>query len=212
MTPHLAPHLVTGLVLAGGRGLRMGGVDKGLQEVLGKPLAWHVMRRLQAQCAQVSINANRNLVTYSTLGAPVWPDTVAEFAGPLAGFLTGLQQCNTPFLQTAPCDVPYFPSDLVQRLGQALTQQQAEMAIASSTELDPQGQVFEQRHPVFCLMHSSLRDSLSDFMAKGGRKIEDWLSLHHCVRVTWPNVSSDVPFFVNLNTPQDLSQLHNRLA
>lgn len=212
MIPHWSPHLVTGLVLAGGRGLRMGGVDKGLQDVDGKPLAWHVMRRLQFQCAQVSINANRNLQTYSTFGVPVWPDTVTEFAGPLAGFLTGLQECTTPFLQTAPCDVPYFPSDLVQRLGQALTQQQADVAIACSTELDAQGEVFEQRHPVFCLMRSSLRDSLSDFMAKGGRKVEDWLGLHHCVRVTWSLLSTDLPFFVNLNTPQDLSQLHNRLA
>jgi molybdopterin-guanine dinucleotide biosynthesis protein A len=207
MTDMLDPSLVTGLVLTGGRGSRMGGVDKGLQSLNGKPMAQRVLQQLQTQCGHVMVNANRNLSAYQSFGAPVWPDTVADHAGPLAGFLVGLEHCPTPYLQTAPCDVPCFPTDLVQRLGQALLEAPADMAIATSTEVNPQGLAHAQRHPVFCLMRSSLRDSLSGFIHAGGRKIEDWCALHHCVEVNFGASTPDVPHFVNVNTSQELSRL-----
>ena len=111
---------ITGLILAGGRGSRMGGVDKGLQNFNGMPLALHTLMRLQTQVGNVMINANRNLAAYESFGAPVWPDALADYAGPLAGFLTGLERCETPYLLTVPCDTPLFPLDLVQRLADAL--------------------------------------------------------------------------------------------
>ena len=108
---------VTGLILAGGRGSRMGGVDKGLQNFRGLPLAMHAMLRLAPQVGEVMINANRNLGAYESFGAPVWPDALPDFAGPLAGFLAGLERCETPYMVTVPCDTPLFPSDLVWERG-----------------------------------------------------------------------------------------------
>ena len=107
---------ITGLILAGGRGSRMGGVDKGLQNHLGMPLAMHALLRLGPQVGEIMINANRNLGAYEAMGVPVWPDTLPDYAGPLAGFLAGLEHCETPYLVTVPCDSPLFPDDLVQRL------------------------------------------------------------------------------------------------
>src|SRR4030095_14202184 len=95
---------ITGLVLAGGRGSRMGGVDKGLQAHLGMPLAMHALLRLSPQVGGVMINANRNLAAYESMGAPVWPDTLSDYPGPLAGFLTGLERCETPYFATVPRD------------------------------------------------------------------------------------------------------------
>ena len=111
---------VTGVVLAGGRGARMGGVDKGLQNFGGMPLALHTLLRLQPQVGAAMINANRNLAAYESFGVPVWPDGLADYAGPLAGFLTGMERCETPCLVTVPCDTPLFPLDLVTRLAGAL--------------------------------------------------------------------------------------------
>src|SRR3954468_21527678 len=139
---------VTGLILAGGRGSRMGGVDKGLQNFLGMPLALHTLMRLQPQVSEVLVNANRNLAAYEALGVPVWPDALPDFAGPLAGFLTGLEHCETPWLVTVPCDTPLFPLDLVARLAQAAVEADADIAMASAPEQD--GQLRAQ--PVFCLV------------------------------------------------------------
>ena len=121
---------ITGLVLAGGRGSRMGGVDKGLQKHQGMPLAMHAMLRLAPQVGHVMINANRNLGAYESMGVPVWPDALADYPGPLAGFLAGLEHCETPYLVTVPCDSPLFPEDLVDRLAQALAERDAEIAMA----------------------------------------------------------------------------------
>jgi molybdopterin-guanine dinucleotide biosynthesis protein A len=107
---------ITGLILAGGRGSRMGGVDKGLQNHQGLPLALHALLRLQPQVGSLMINANRNLAAYEAMGVPVWPDAESDFPGPLAGFLVGLERCETSWLVTVPCDTPGFPLDLVQRL------------------------------------------------------------------------------------------------
>src|SRR3954451_9664835 len=150
---------ITGVILAGGRGSRMGGVDKGLQNFNGMPLALATLMRLQMQVGQVLINANRNLGAYESFGVPVWPDVLADYAGPLAGFLTGLEHCETPWLMTVPCDTPRFPADLVARLGEAAHAQDAEIAMAAAREED--GGLRTQ--PVFCLLRTSLLESLVRF-------------------------------------------------
>jgi molybdopterin-guanine dinucleotide biosynthesis protein A len=133
MTP-IAATDITGLVLAGGRGTRMGGVDKGLQSHLGLPLALHTLLRLQPQVGAVMINANRNLAAYEAMGAPVWPDALPDYPGPLAGMLAGLEHCETPWLLTVPCDTPGFPHDLAARLAQAAAAQDADIAMAATRE------------------------------------------------------------------------------
>ena len=131
MTHSIASQDITGLVLAGGRGSRMGGVDKGLQNFQGLPLALHTLMRLSHQVGETMINANRNLAAYEAFGAPVWPDTLSDHAGPLAGFLTGLERCETPYLLTVPCDTPWFPTDLAERMAQALSGSDQAIAMAS---------------------------------------------------------------------------------
>jgi len=125
---------ITGLVLAGGRGSRMGGVDKGLQNHNGVPLALHALLRLQPQVGETMINANRNLGAYESMGVPVWPDAQSDFPGPLAGVLVGLERCETPYLVTVPCDTPNFPLDLVERLARALDAEGADLAMAATRE------------------------------------------------------------------------------
>ncbi|MFD0669543.1 molybdenum cofactor guanylyltransferase MobA [Ramlibacter sp. MAHUQ-53] len=190
---------ITGLVLAGGRGSRMGGVDKGLQNFNGIPLALHTLMRLQPQVAQVLVNANRNLSAYESFGAPVWHDALPDFAGPLAGFMTGLSHCETPYLVTVPCDTPLFPLDLVERLAAALETQDAEIAMAAAPEAD--GQVRTQ--PVFCLLRADLIDSLTRFTQAGGRKIDAWTAQHRQVVVPFDDPNA----FFNANTLAELRQL-----
>jgi len=189
---------ITGLVLAGGRGARMGGVDKGLQNHLGTPLALHALLRLGPQVGEVMINANRNLGAYESMGVPVWPDTLPDYAGPLAGFLTGLERCETPFMVTVPCDSPRFPLDLVERLADGLESNDAEIALAA-TRTDDATQV----HPVFCLMKTSLLESLVRFTQGGQRKIDRWTAQHRCVEV----IFDDAAAFANANTAGELRQL-----
>ena len=189
---------ITGLILAGGRGARMGGVDKGLQNHLGAPLAMHALLRLGPQVGHIMINANRNLGAYESMGVPVWPDSLPDYAGPLAGFLTGLERCETPYLVTVPCDSPRFPLDLVERLSDALETQQAEIAIAATREGDS-----TQVHPVFCLMQTALMESLVRFTHGGQRKIDRWTAQHRCVEVLF----EDAAAFANANTASELQQL-----
>jgi len=194
----IAPEDITGLVLAGGRGSRMGGVDKGLQSHHGMPLAMHAVLRLAPQVGHTMINANRNLAAYESMGVPVWPDALADFAGPLAGFLAGLEHCETPYLATVPCDSPLFPEDLVARLAAALEAEHAELAMASTLE-DGVLQV----QPVFCLMKATLLESLVRFTHGGGRKIDRWTAQHACVNVAF----ADERAFFNANTLAELQQL-----
>ena len=189
---------ITGLILAGGRGARMGGVDKGLQSHLGMPLAMHAVMRLGPQVGELMINANRNLGAYESMGVPVWPDTLPDYAGPLAGFLTGLERCETPYLVTVPCDSPCFPEDLVERLAEALEAEDAEIAIAATRDADA-----IRTHPVFCLMKASLIESLVRFTAAGQRKIDRWTGQHRCAEVVFDDSSA----FVNANTTAELQQL-----
>ena len=197
MTP-IATDDITGLILAGGRGSRMGGVDKGLQNHRGMPLAMHAMLRLQPQVGQLMVNANRNLSAYESMGVPVWPDALADYPGPLAGFLTGLERCETPYLVSVPCDTPNFPTDLVVRLAAALQAEDAEIAIAATRE---DGVV--QLQPVFCLMRAELLESLVAFTGSGQRKIDRWTSQHRCATV----VFDDTGAFFNANTLEELQRL-----
>ncbi len=198
---------VTGLVLAGGRGVRMGGADKGLQTFNGTPLALNALLRLQMQTgnrlAGVMVNANRNLSAYEAFGAPVWPDTLDGFAGPLAGFLTGLEQCDTPYLLTVPCDSPRFPLDLLERLAQALEAEQADIAMVAAPETD--GQLRPQ--PVFCLLKVDLLESLLRFTQAGGRKIDAWTAQHATVTVPFNHPGDDPLAFANANTLEELRAL-----
>ncbi len=189
---------ITGLVLAGGRGSRMGGVDKGLQNHQGMPLAMHALLRLGSQVGQIMINANRNLGAYESMGAPVWPDALPDYPGPLAGFLAGLEHCETPYLVTVPCDTPGFPLDLVERLAAALVANDADIAMAATVE---NGQM--QVQPVFCLMKASLMESLVQFTQSGQRKIDRWTAQHRCVEVPF----DDAQAFFNANTLAELQQL-----
>ena len=198
---------ITGLVLAGGRGSRMGGVDKGLQNFRGLPLALHTLMRLQPQVGDVMINANRNLAAYESFGAPVWPDASNDYAGPLAGFLTGLEHCETPWLLTVPCDTPLFPLDLATRLAQAADAQQADIAMAAAPEDDGSGQTTVRTQPVFCLLRVELLESLVLFTQAGGRKIDAWTAQHPCAVVPFDQPGDDPKAFFNANTLAELQAL-----
>ena len=194
---------ITGVVLAGGRGSRMGGVDKGLQNFNGIPLALHTLMRLQPQVGEVMVNANRNLGAYEAFGAPVWPDVVGDYAGPLAGFLTGLERCETGWLVTVPCDTPLFPQDLVARLAQSAQEQDADIAMAAAREED--GHIRTQ--PVFSLMRVDLMENLIAFTQAGGRKIDAWTAQHKSVVVTFDQPGDEPRAFFNANTLAELHQL-----
>ena len=185
----------------------MGGIDKGLQLYNDTPLAKHAIQRLLPQVGNLIINANRNLEIYKTWGsevnAEVVVDGLADFAGPLAGFLVGLQQCKTPFLMTVPCDTPRFPSNLVARLSEALVKNDANIAMVSSP--DEEGVLRHQ--PVFCFMKQELVESLKAFTDADGRKIGAWAAQQKLVRVNFNEVHDDPKAFYNANTLEDLQQL-----
>ena len=197
------PQDITAIVLAGGKGSRMGGVDKGLQNFNGMPLALHTLLRLQPQVGELMVNANRNLAAYESFGVPVWPDASADYAGPLAGFLVGLERCETGWLVTVPCDTPLFPQDLVARLAQAAEREGAEIAMAAAREED--GQLRPQ--PVFSLLRRDVMESLVRFTQGGGRKIDAWTAQHKTVLVPFDLPGDEPRAFFNANTLAELHQL-----
>jgi molybdopterin-guanine dinucleotide biosynthesis protein A len=190
---------ISAVILAGGRGTRMGGADKGLQNFRGMPMAMFTLMRLMPQVSEVMINANRNLSAYESFGVPVWPDSMSDYAGPLAGILTALERCETDYLVTVPCDTPLFPQDLVARLAEALEREDAEIAMASAPEED--GQMRAQ--PVFSLLKRELMESLVRFTQGGGRKIDAWTGQHRTVLVPF----ADAGAFRNANTLAELHKL-----
>jgi len=203
----IEPQDITGLILAGGRGSRMGGVDKGLQNFNGIPLALHTLMRLGPQVETVMINANRNLSAYESFGASVWPDASADFAGPLSGFIVGLERAETPYVLTVPCDTPRLPLDLAQRLSAALVQENADIAMAAGQETNAQGQPEVRTQPVFCLLRIDLLESLVKFTQSGGRKIDAWTAQHRTVVVPFDAPNDDPYAFANVNTLQELQAL-----
>jgi len=165
------------------------------------PMALHAMMRLAPQVGEIMINANRNLGAYEAFGVPVWPDTLPDYAGPLAGFLTGLERCETRYLATVPCDSPLFPHDLVRRLADALEAADAEIAMAATVEGG-----LPQVQPVFCLMKTELVESLLHFTQSGQRKIDKWTAQHRCVEVRF----DDAQAFANANTRDELQRLQGQ--
>jgi molybdopterin-guanine dinucleotide biosynthesis protein A len=149
------------------------------------------------------VNANRNLGAYEAFGVPVWPDVIGDYSGPLAGFLTALERCETGWLVTVPCDTPVFPHDLVSRLAAAAQEQDAEIAMAAAREED--GKVRAQ--PVFSLVRVDLLESLIRFTQGGGRKIDAWTAQHKTVLVTFDQPGDDPRAFFNANTLDELRRL-----
>ncbi|MCD2515582.1 molybdenum cofactor guanylyltransferase MobA [Massilia sp. G4R7] len=197
-------HLITGLILAGGRGSRMGNVDKGLQPFRGTTMAQHVLERLAPQVDSIIINANRNLEDWRAFGVPVWPDQTADFAGPLAGLQAGLRHCTTPWLLAAPCDSPFLPPDLAQRLAAAVEAEDADLAYAATQEPGMRAQA----HPVFCLVKASRLPELSQYLLEGGRRVDGWYKDLKAVEVLF----EDADAFRNINTLDELKGLDNMLA
>jgi len=187
------PARITGLVLAGGQGRRMGNVDKGLQLLRGRPMIAWVLDRFAPQVSEVLINANQNLDEYARFGHRVVPDEIGGYAGPLAGLHAGLKVAAHPFLATVPCDSPFLPTDLVQRLHDALIEVHADVAVAKTGT---------QPHPVFSLVRSSVLAHLTHFLDGGGRKIDAWYASLKVIEVPF----DDQPeAFSNINTREELA-------
>jgi molybdopterin-guanine dinucleotide biosynthesis protein A len=184
---------VTGLILAGGKGSRMGGVDKGLQAFRGKRLIDYVYERLASQVGGVIINANQNQEVYRTFGVRVVSDAVGGFAGPLAGMHAGLSVSKRPFLASVPCDSPFLPEDLIARLYARIDETGAELAVAKTGD---------QPHPVFSLMRRGVLDHLSGFLKGGGRKIDAWYATLNVVEVAFDD---EAEAFSNINTLDELA-------
>jgi molybdenum cofactor guanylyltransferase len=184
---------VTGIVLAGGQGRRMGGVDKGWVELAGEPMIAHVLRRLAPQVDDILINANQNLDRYRALGHPVVADSVGGFAGPLAGLHAGLTRATRQLVVTVPCDSPFLPPDLVARLHAALVADDAQLAVAKT---------FDQPHPVFALVRRDVLPGLASFLEAGGRKIDAWYAALAVVEVPFDD---EADAFRNINTADELA-------
>jgi molybdopterin-guanine dinucleotide biosynthesis protein A len=186
--------MITGVILAGGLGRRMGGVDKGLQLLDGKALVRHVAERLAPQVDHLLINANRSEAEYAALGYPLIADRITGFAGPLAGLHAALAAATTPLVVTAPCDSPRLPFDLVIRLRTALLASNANLAIATAGG---------RLHPVFCLCRTSLLPALESYLQGGGRKVALWCTEMGAIEVDFSDQSAA---FGNFNTLDDLAR------
>lgn len=192
-----AAQQVTGIILAGGRGRRMGGMDKGLMEFAGRPLVEHIMESLRPQVGALMINANRNQETYRGYDLPVINDQLDDYQGPLAGFSAAMKAATTPWILTVPCDSPEIPADLLQRMTSALENDQAELAVAHDGK---------RLQPVYALLPGSLLPSLTAFLSAGDRKIDLWYARHRMARADF----SDCPeVFNNINTPEQRERMVN---
>lgn len=183
---------ITGAILAGGLGRRMGRVDKGLQLLNGRPLVSHVIERLAPQVDELLLNANQNGEVYAAFGYPVIADHIPDFCGPLAGLHAALTAAAHPLVATAPCDSPFLPEDLVFRLFSALTATGTEIAVART---------FDRPHPVFCLCRRDLLANLTDFLARGERKMGLW---HASLKVAEVPFDDEAAGFENINTREEL--------
>lgn len=219
---------ISGLILAGGRGNRMNGNDKGLQEFRGHPMIWHIKQRFAPQVGTLLISANRHLNDYAHFANTILPDHAlpqlssspshytdfneqkseqkgeqkGDYAGPLAGIEAGLSYCKTPYLATVPCDTPFLPLDLIEKLSAALVRQNADIAVAICNEMQVDGTVIKRNHPVFSLMKTNVLASLRDFLNANGRKVRTWHAALNVAEV----VFSDNDAFCNFNTLQELRQ------
>ncbi|MEW8203311.1 MAG: molybdenum cofactor guanylyltransferase MobA [Candidatus Thiodiazotropha endolucinida] len=191
---------VTAVILAGGRGRRMGGEDKGLIELNGRPLVQHVISAIQPQVATILINANRNQERYAAFGYPVIADSLLDYQGPLAGFIAALQAVETEDMLTLPCDGPLVPPDLVARLYEARQSAGADIAVAHDGD---------RLQPVYALIPKRLADSLQHYLDRGDRKIDLWYEEHRVAHADF----SDIPrTFINVNTLQERDNLQGSAA
>lgn len=190
---------ITGLVLAGGRARRMGGDDKGLVELLGRPMIEYVLDGLRPQVGRVVINANRNHDRYAAFGCPVIPDTLDGYLGPLAGVLAGLRSLQTEFLLTVPCDAPLVAPDLARRMHDACLSAQADAAVATDGR---------RQQPVFLLLRASVAPGLESYLASGGRKIDAWFEQ---LRLAEADLGDTPDSFVNVNDPDERSRVEQHL-
>jgi len=199
-TMALSRYDISGVILAGGRGSRMGGADKGLVPLKGRPMVEHVISRLRPQVGELLINANRNVEHYAMFGYPVIPDYREGFLGPLAGMASGLAAAATSYVVTVPCDSPLIGADLVARLSHALVANQADIAVAHDGE---------RAHPVFLLLRRSLFDDLTSFLENGGRKIDRWFECH---RVAYADFRDAPEAFTNINDQNERKLIEHPLA
>ena len=190
---------ISSILLAGGRATRMGGVDKGLVVLQQMALTAHVIARLKSQVDEIFISANREIETYKTFGYPVLQDAKTDFIGPLAGFMVGLQHAMHDFVLTVPCDSPFLPLDLAERLLSGMVASSADIAVARSDG---------NAHPVFCLMKKSVLPSLQAYIANGERKVSAWQKSQKYSEVDFSDCNAA---FTNLNTFDDLSALELKL-
>jgi molybdopterin-guanine dinucleotide biosynthesis protein A len=189
---NIAARDITGVILAGGRGSRLGGVDKGLVPLHGRPLIEHVIDALRPQVGALLISANRNRDVYASYGYPVIADVMGDYDGPLAGMLSAMRAVGSAYILTAPCDAPSIPVDLARRLAEALV---SNNAVASAVSL--QGRL----QPVFALLRCSLAGDLETCLKQGERGAGDWLRRHRVVPVDFSDAAGA---FMNINTLQEL--------
>lgn len=182
---------ITAVILAGGRGSRLGGQDKGLLEFAGRPIIEHILEAISPQAGAVIINANRNLQHYSKYGQPVISDKMADYQGPLAGFAAALAASSTDYILTIPCDGPFVPADLIARMSRAMLDQHAELAVAHDGQ---------RMQPVYALIPRTLESSLQQFLDSGDRKIDRWYALHTTALADFSDVADT---FFNINTDDD---------
>lgn len=183
---------ITAVILAGGKGSRLGGQDKGLVIYQNKPLIQHVLDKIEPQVGHIIINANRNQDDYAKFSYPVISDELSDFQGPLAGFLTGMRTCKTDYILTLPCDGPDLPDDLVSRLVNELEDTTADNNIVVAHD-------GKRLQPVHALIPTSLIESLESFLANGDRKIDLWYAEHSMATADF----SDKPdVFFNINTEE----------
>ncbi|MFO8004420.1 molybdenum cofactor guanylyltransferase MobA [Thioalkalivibrio sp.] len=193
------PGAVAGLILAGGRARRMGGEDKGLISLAGRPMVEHVLERIRPQVDDVLINANRNAERYGSYGHRVVADVIGDYSGPLAGMLTAMMAVQQPWLAVVPCDSPLLPTDLVDRLCRSVLAESAEIAVAHDGR---------RLQPVIALLSCSLLPDLRAFVDQGGRKIDTWYMQHRMVAT---DLSDHPEAFVNVNTPDERLELEQRV-
>jgi len=191
---------LTGVILAGGRGLRMGGQDKGLAMLDGQPLAVHVRNRLEPQVGALLLNANRSAKQYAELGFHVVPDAVEGYPGPLAGILAGLTNAQTEWVLFSACDTPWVPKDLAERLWQAVGQSRDGVAVAHDGE---------RMQWLSCLMHKERLASVAQALTDDIRSMKGWLAP---LDVAVADFSDQAAAFANLNSREELAQAQDTRA
>ena len=183
---------ITGLILAGGLARRMGGTDKGLVVLEGRPMISYIIDALRPQVDSILINANRNISTYEEYGHDVISDELEGFHGPLAGMASGLRHCKTDYIATVPCDGPMLPYNYADILMQAATKANSPISVGFDGN---------RLQPVYALIHRDLLNDLNSYLGAGERKIDRWYDKHQFAKADF---SSSVEMFTNINTPEDL--------